>query len=168
MKFSPVSMLVLMTTLSWGQAVGTFSAGTFCAGACTASPVTTVQLPTTWVNSLEWIGTTSNTISFPASSPGGTWTCTGVGSFGPYTPDSQSSLQQAINDAENCRINGTGHPGTQINIPAGHLFSGTGGITLPQTAGDLVSFTNFIVLQSTSSLTTGQTVCSHGIQDNLA
>lgn len=122
-------------------------------------------LPTTWVNNLEWVGTTSNTITFPPTGTGGTWTCTGVGSFGPYTADSQTSLNQAIADAETCRTNGTGHPGTQINIPAGHLYSGTQGLTLPQTAGD--TSTNFIVLQSTTPLTTGQTVCSHGIQDNV-
>jgi len=122
-----------------------------------------VQLPQTWVNSKEWIGTTSRTVTFPSSGSGGSWTCAGT-NYGPYTASSQSSLQQAVNDAEACRTaNGTG---TQITIPAGMLFSNGPGITLPQTTGD--TSTNFIVLQSSTPLTVGRTVCSHGIQDNVA
>ncbi len=122
-----------------------------------------VQLPLNWVDNNEWIGTTSNTIAFPASSTGGSWSC-GAANYGPYTAGSQSSLQQAINDAEACRAaNGSG---TLISIPAGTTYSGANGISLPQTAGDTSS--NFIVLQSSAPLPVGQTVCSHGIQDNLS
>ena len=122
-----------------------------------------VQLPQNWVNSNEWEGTTSNTIAFPASSTGGSWAC-GAANYGPYTAGSQSSLQQAINDAESCRTaNGSG---TLIVVPAGTLYSGANGLILPQTSGD--SSTNFIVLSSSAALPMGQTVCSHGIQDNVA
>lgn len=120
-------------------------------------------LPQVWVNSNEWVGTTSRTIAFPSSGSGGAWSC-GVTNYGPYTAGSQASLQQAINDAEACRT--AGGTGSTITIPAGAVFSGTAGLTLPQTAGD--TSTNFIVLQSSTPLTTGQTVCSHGIQDNVA
>jgi hypothetical protein len=120
------------------------------------------QLPQNWVNSNERVGTTSNTISFPATGTGGGWTC-GSTNYGPYAAGSQASLQQAVNDAESCRTaNGSG---TTIAIPPA-LYSGSNGLTLPQTAGDASS--NFIVLTSTTPLTTGQTVCSHGIQDNVS
>jgi hypothetical protein len=119
------------------------------------------QLPLTWVNNTEYNGTTTNTINFPASSTGGSWTC-GATNYGPYTAASQSSLQQAVNDAESCRTaNGSG---TTIAIPPA-LYTGANGITLPQTAGD--TSTNFIVLTSTSPLTPGQTACSHGVEDNI-
>jgi len=121
-----------------------------------------VSLPQIWVNSNEWRGTTARTVTFPSSSTGGSWSC-GASGYGPYTAGSQASLQQAINDAEACRTaNGSG---TTISIPAGTTFSGTAGLILPQTAGD--TSTNFIVLQSSSPLPTGRTVCSHGIQDNV-
>ena len=121
------------------------------------------QLPQNWVNANEWVGTTTNTISFPATGSGGSWSC-GATNRGPYTANSSSSLQQAVNDAEACRT--TNGSGTKINIPAGAVFSNTVGISLPQTAGD--TSTNFIVLTSASPLPAGQTVCSHGIQDNVS
>jgi len=122
-----------------------------------------VQLPQNWVNANERVGTTSHTISFPATGTGGGWTC-GATNYGPYTAGSQASLQQAINDAESCRTaNGSG---TAINIPAGALYSAGPGLTLPQTSGDVSS--NFIVLNSTTPLPAGQTVCAHGIQDNVS
>ena len=121
------------------------------------------QLPQNWVNANERVGTTSNTISFPSTGTGGGWTC-GAANYGPYTAGSQASLQQAINDAESCRTaNGSG---TAINIPAGALYSAGPGLALPQTAGDGSS--NFIVLSSTTPLPAGQTVCAHGIQDNVS
>ena len=122
-----------------------------------------VSLPQNWVNSNEWVGTTTNAIAFPSTGSGGAWAC-GSTNYGPYTAASQASLQQAINDAEACRTaNGSG---TTITIPAGTVYSAASGITLPQTAGD--SSSNFIVLQSSAPLPAGQTVCSHGIQDNVA
>jgi hypothetical protein len=125
-----------------------------------------VQLPTTWVNNLEYLHATSNIISFPSTGTGGNWTC-GVTNFGPYTVTpstvAQAALQQAINDAETCRT--SNNSGTLIIIPSGSLFTGHPGITLPQTTGDTSS--NFIVLNSSTPLPMGQTVCSHGIQDNI-
>lgn len=121
----------------------------------------TPQLPLVWVNNLEWVGTTTNAINFPSSATGGSWTC-GITTFGPYTAGSQTSLQQALADAETCRT--TNASGTTINIPPS-LYSGANGLTLPQTAGD--SSLNFIVLNSTTPLPTARTVCSHGIGDNV-
>jgi hypothetical protein len=119
-----------------------------------------VQLPQSWVNGNEEWGTTTNTIYFPASGSGGNWSC-GAANYGPYTASNQSSLAQAVADAESCRAaNGSG---TEIVIPHGSLFSGTSGIVLPQTAGDTSS--NFIILTSDTPLPEGQTVCSHGTQD---
>ena len=128
-------------------------------------PVTGMaQLPQNWVNANEWAGTTTNTITFPATGSGGSWNCRAT-PFGPYTAGSQASLQQAVNDAESCRTaNGSG---TQITVPAGTSYSGSAqALTLPQTVGD--SSTKFIVLVSSTPPTTGQTLCSHGIQDNVA
>ncbi len=122
-----------------------------------------VELPQNWVNGLEWAGTTANVINFPSSGAGGVWTC-GTTGYGPYTANSQTSAAQAVVDAEACRAaNGSG---TTIVFPAGALYSGANGIPLPQTAGD--NSTNFIVLTSSSPLPAGQTVCSHGTQDNVA
>lgn len=130
-----------------------------------------VKLPQNWVNNNEWIGTTTNVINFPNG-----WTCATtsypvLGSpgylGGNYLTGSAlqnfTGLQQAVNDAETCRTNT--NAGTQINIVNGTVFSNALGLGLPQTAGD--NSTNFIVLQSTTPLPVGQTVCSHGIQDNI-
>ncbi len=119
-----------------------------------------VELPQSWVNGNEEWGTTTNTIYFPASGSGGGWSC-GAASYGSYTANNQTSLAQAVSDAESCRAaNGSG---TTIVVPHGSLFSGANGITLPQTAGD--SSSNFIILTSDTPLPVGQTVCSHGTQD---
>jgi hypothetical protein len=128
----------------------------------TGGAIGLVTLPQTWVNNLEYVGTTSNTINFPATLTGGNWIC-GATHYGAYTANSLTSLQQAIADAETCRT--ANSSGTTINIPPS-LFTATSGLVLPQTAGD--SSTNFIILTSTSPLTTGQTACAHGIQDNLS
>lgn len=122
-----------------------------------------VNLPQVWVDSNEYVGKTSNTITFPSTGTGGSWTC-GATSYGPYTAGSRASLQTAINNAETCRTaNGSG---TTIVIPAGAVLSATDSLILPQSAGD--TSTNFIVLTSSTPLTTGQVPCSHGIQDNVA
>ncbi|HXM63720.1 MAG TPA: choice-of-anchor D domain-containing protein [Terriglobales bacterium] len=128
----------------------------------TGGATSLITLPQNWVNNLEYVGTTTNTINFPATLTGGNWIC-GTTHYGAYTANSLSSLNQAIADAETCRTaNGSG---TTINIPPG-LFTATSGLLLPQTTGD--SSNNFIILTSTSPLTIGQTACSHGIQDNLS
>ena len=129
----------------------------------------TVSLPTTWVQSTEYVGTALYTITFPSVSTGGGWTCTANStSYGPYTANSMTSANQAIADAETCRTaTTTALPVlAQIVFPAGALFSATTGIVLPQTLTDASSA--FIVLTSSTPLTTGRTVCSHGIQDNVA
>ncbi len=113
-------------------------------------------LPQTWVNNQEWVGGYTETVNFPSG-----WPC-GATNYGPYTAASQTSLAQAVADAETCRKN-TGF-GTRINIPKA-LYSGSAGIVLPQTAGDTA--TTFIVLASSTLLPAGQTVLSHGIQDNI-
>ena len=121
------------------------------------------QLPLVWVNNQEWQGTGTYTINFPSSGSGGNWSC-GAANYGPYTAGSQSSSQQAINDAESCRT--ASGAGATIVFPAGAVYSGNPGWVLPQTAGD--TSTNFIVLTSSATLPPGQTVCSHGIQDNVS
>lgn len=127
------------------------------------------DLPNTWINGLEYMGTTSNTITFPTVGTGGAWTCPGLAPFANYQAGSMSSLQQAINDAENCRANAPTHPGTTIVIPAGTTFTAAAGLVLPQSPADLISYTNFIILTSSNPAPLGQTVCSHGLaaQDNL-
>jgi hypothetical protein len=122
------------------------------------------QLPTTWVNNLEYIAQTSNVVLFP-----GAWICnltTTYPSVGSY-PNTQAGLQSAVNDAETCRFNT--NTGTTIVIPFGTLYSGANGITLPQTAVGSVSDTStkFIVLTSSRPLLLGRTACSHGVQDNV-
>jgi hypothetical protein len=129
----------------------------------------TVSLPTSWVKNTEYIGTALYTITFPSVGTGGGWTCTANSTtYGPYTANSMASLSQVIADAEACRTaTTTALPVlAQIVFPAGALFSATTGIVLPQTVGD--ASTAFIVLTSSTPLPAGQTVCSHGIQDNLA
>jgi hypothetical protein len=129
---------------------------------CGAQPGPCVQLPINWVNSEEWQGTTAEAINFPSTGTGGNWVC-GSTNYGPYTAGSQSSAQQAINDAESCRT-ATG-TGVTITFPRGALYSGSSGLSLPQTTGD--TSTTFIVLTSNTPLSTSQTVCSHGVQDNV-
>ena len=138
---------------------GTGAYFTVGAGGATNSAV---QLPLNWVNNVEWQGTTADAIDFPTTGTGGNWVC-GSTNYGPYTAGSQSSAQQAINDAETCRT-ATG-TGTTITFPAGAVYSGSSGLSLPQTTGDTSA--SFIVLTSSSPLAAGQTVCSHGEQDNL-
>jgi len=136
---------------------GTSGSGQFHIGGLNG---TQVNLPQSWVNTNEWVGTTTSTISFPTSGTGGGWVC-GTTNYGPYTANSLASANQAVADAESCRAaNGSG---TLILFPAGALLSGTGGLTLRQTAGDTSS--NFVVLASAAPLPPGQTVCAHDIRD---
>jgi hypothetical protein len=155
---------VWIYSLSDGTVVLTDSTGPDLGAMPYSTTGASVALPQNWVNSLEWVGTTTNTINFPSTGTGGAWAC-GATNYGPYTAGSQASLQQAVNDAESCRT--ANSSGTKIVIPAGSSYSGsTQALTLPQTAGD--TSTNFIVLTSSTAPTTGQTLCSHGIQDNVA
>jgi len=118
-----------------------------------------VQLPLIFVKNTEYIGATSNRMSFPNA-----WLCAGATTYpssGSY-PNTQAGLQQAVNDAETCRTNT--NTGTYIVIAAGSLYSGAPGLVLPQTAGD--NSVQFIVLNSSLPLPIFWTVCSHGEQDN--
>jgi hypothetical protein len=128
----------------------------------TSADCSVIQLPLKWVNNWEYLGGAKHTLTFPASGSGGVWMCLGE-SYGPYTADIMTSLNQALQDAETCRTAGGG--GTNIIVPHGSLFSAPAGIKLPQTAGDASA--DFIVLNSDKPLPIGQTVCSHGIQDNV-
>jgi len=78
-----------------------------------------------------------------------------------------SGLQSAINDVEACRTAGGGVNGFYVDIPPA-VYSSNAGIVIPQT--NSAAATAFIILRSTqdANLPNGQTVCSHGIQDNLA
>lgn len=126
------------------------------------------KLPTTWVNSNEWNGVFSINVIFPSVSTGGSWSC-GITSYGPYTAGSFSSLQQAVNDMEACRTAGGAGLGIVLSIPPGvFTAAGSNGLIIPQTGASTSN--TFLVLRSTLDVNFpyGRTVCSHGIQDNLA
>jgi hypothetical protein len=108
------------------------------------------------------------TINFPSTGTGGSWTCTPT-NFGPYTSGSESSLQQAFNDAEACRTANSGAPNILLKVPPA-LYSSTYGPYLNQTSTSSTNPTGWIAVISTldANLPVGQTVCAHGIQDNLA
>ena len=82
-----------------------------------------------------------------------------------------AGLQSAINDVEGCRSNSPSLSyGFYVQIPPQtYAYSNGTGLLIPQTAGS-ANATSCIVLQSTkdANLPVGQTVGSHGIQDNLA
>jgi hypothetical protein len=122
-------------------------------------------LPQVWVNNHEGDSLFSYELSLP-----GTWVTgppPGCTMHAPYWTGLATSigLQAAINDIEACRT-ATG-VGIALDIPPA-LYTGAYGPYLPQS--NIVPATNFLVLRSAqdSSLPNGQTVCSHGIQDNLA
>jgi hypothetical protein len=108
--------------------------------------------------------TTTYTVIFPSSGSGGAWTCN-LTNYGPYTAGSQTSLQTAFNNVEACRT-ATGSSIT-LEIPPG-LYSGTNGIVIPQSNTSLATEPILVMSTEDSSLPNHQTVCSHGIQDNLA
>jgi hypothetical protein len=122
-------------------------------------------LPQVWVNGHEGDTLFSYELSLP-----GTWvdgpapSCTFHAPYWTGAPTS-TGLQSAINDIEACRT-ATG-VGLKLDIPPA-LYTATNGIIIPQTSNTLAS--SFLILDSTmdSNLPNGRTVCSHGIQDNLA
>lgn len=78
-----------------------------------------------------------------------------------------AGLQSAVNDMEACRT--TIGAGIILNIPpALYTTSNSLGLVIPQS--NTVQATSFLILRSTMdiNLPDGITVCSHGIQDNLA
>ena len=123
------------------------------------------QKPTTWVNNNECNTAYSYELSLPS-----TWVVGPPGSCTFHVPywsgsPTTSGLQSAINDIEACRT-ATG-VGIALDIPPA-LYTSSGGIAIPQT--NTTAATKCLVLRSTqdSNLANGRTVCSHGVQDNLA
>jgi len=155
------------------QALGTLSGDTnssvVSSGAINITNV--AQLPAVQVDNNEAVDGTTTLTTYELNLGTQTWT---VGpppscSFSvPYwtvgTP-TLSGLQSAINDVEICRT----HFGfaSILDIPPA-LYTGAAGIYIPQSSSSLA--TQFNILRSTqdSNLPNGTTVCSHGIQDNLA
>ena len=122
-------------------------------------------LPQVWVNSYEGDSLFSYELSLPS-----TWVTGPAPSctfHAPYWAGSATSagLQSAINDIEACRT-ATG-VGIKLDIPPG-LYTSAAGLIIPQSSNSPAS--SFLILDSTqdSSLPNGTTVCSHGIQDDLA
>jgi hypothetical protein len=144
-----------------GTGAGRFTIG---AGAGT-SQLVLVTLPQLWVNNHEGDTLFSYELSLP-----NTWVTVpapGCTFHAPYWTGSPTNagLQSAINDIETCRT--TTGVGLKLDIPPA-LYTSVNGLTIPQSS--TTPATNFLILDSTqdASLTDGQTVCSHGIQDNLA
>lgn|GEM_PF-1654343 len=78
-------------------------------------------------------------------------------------------MQSAINDDEACRTANSGAACTILDIPPTlYATSNANGLVIPQTNASAANC--FIVLRSTEDtyLPNGTTICSHGIQDNLA
>jgi hypothetical protein len=125
------------------------------------------MLPQVWVNNHEGDALFSYELSLPSTwvtgpAPG----CTFHAPYWTGTPTS-AGLQSAINDIEGCRT-ATG-VGIALDIPpALYTTANSLGLVIPQSSA--VQSSSFLILRSTmdASLPNGQTVCSHGIQDNLA
>ena len=122
-------------------------------------------LPSVWVNAYEGdsaIASPTYTATFP-----NTWSC-GSSNYGPYTANSQSSLNTFLANIEACRTNNGGTPNILGIIPAGSVFSGSTTIVFPQT--NTTTATGWIYIRSSadSSLPDHQTVCSHGQEDNVS
>src|SRR5258708_6143273 len=148
-------------TYGLGAGTGAFTIGS---GTGTNPPVL-VTLPQVWVNNHEGDALFSYELTLP-----GTWVTAaapGCTFHAPYWTGSPTSagLQSAINDIEACRT-ATG-VGIKLDIPPA-LYTSVNGLTIPQSSNTLA--TSYLILDSTqdASLPEGQTVCSHGIQDNLA
>ena len=134
-----------------------------------------ITLPQNWVANTEYLFRTSNLDIFPAGfscNSGTFYPTTGEANSTGATPNAylntQAGLNQLVLDMATCRFNT--NTGTTGIVPAGTLYSAANGITLPQiyVGGVSDTSTNFIVLSSSSPLPAGRTVCSHGIQDNVA
>ena len=134
----------------------------------------TPQLPTTWVDNNEALdGVVYTPPAYELSLPS-TWEppfavpppgCTFHLPYWSGTP-TQTGLQSAINDIEACRTQ-FGY-GIILDVPPGDYTVGTSiGTVIPQT--NTVAASVFNIIRSTQDvfLPNGQTVCSHGIQDNL-
>lgn len=129
------------------------------------------QLPQVWVDNNEGNNAFSYELVLGASSwvTGPPPTCT----FSlPYAV-TFTGLQSAINDIETCRtFRGSGvGTGIVLDIPPGTYQATTSqGLIIPQSGAGLANAGSFLILRSTqmASLPIGQTVCSHGIEDNIS
>ncbi|HEY1657991.1 MAG TPA: hypothetical protein VGG14_06575 [Candidatus Sulfotelmatobacter sp.] len=131
------------------------------------------QLPQLWVDNNEatdGLVYTPPQYELELSGSGGTWISTAPSgctfTLSNYVTNF-TGLQDAVNDIEACRT-GTG-VGIILDVPPGlYTTASSNGLVIPQTANATAN--SFLVLRSTqdANLPNGQTVCSHGIQDNLA
>ena len=142
-----------------GTGPGTFTIG------FGAYPPGLVTLPQVWVNNNEGESLSSYELSLPS-----TWVTGPAPSCTFHTPywsgsPTQAGLQSALVDIEACRTS-TG-AGIILDVPPAN-YTGTSGTYIPQSSN--TQATSFLVIRSTqdANLPNGQTVCSHGIQDNLA
>lgn len=147
---------------------------TFCLTLLLAASVSFAQaqatLPQLWVDNNEATDGISYTPPAYELSLPNTWVTGPPGGCTfhlPYWSGSATltGLQLAVNDIEACRT-GT-NVGIILDIPPA-VYTGAAGLAIPQTSSTLA--TTFLILRSTQDtfLPNGTTVCSHGIQDNLA
>lgn len=152
---------VLEAYSSYGEGSGS---GEFTIGSLPQAPA---ELPQLWVNNNEGNSAYQYELSLPS-----TWLTAAPSGCTFHTPywtgsPTQAGLQSAVNDMEACRT-AMGY-GIALDIPpALYTTSSVNGLVIPQT--NSATSTNFLVLRSTNDalLPNGQTVCAHGIQDNLA
>jgi hypothetical protein len=139
----------------------------FTIGEGSAASPAWATLPQVWVNNQEGNSLFSYELSLP-----NTWITGPAPSCTFHTPywtgsSTFTGLQLAINDIEACRT--AIGVGIALDVPPGlYTTSNASGLVIPQTNSHTSS--TFLVLRSTqdANLPNGQTVCSHGIQDNLA
>jgi len=133
-------------------------------GAFTIAPVPLVNLPTIGVANHECDSSFTYELSLP-----NTWVTSAAPGWPAHLPYalSQTGIQLAVNDMEAYRT--ANNVGIKLDIPPG-VYSGSAPLTLPQTSTTASSSSHCLILASTqdSNLPNGRTVCSHGIQDNLA
>jgi hypothetical protein len=146
----------------YGEGSGT---DRFLVGAGARVPAGMAIPPQIWVNNHEGDSLFSYELSLPT-----TWVTGPAPSCTFHTPywagsPTSSGLQSALNDVEACRT--TTGVGMKLDIPPG-LYTSSNGLIIPQSNSTLAN--SFLILDSTmdSNLPNGRTVCSHGIQDNLA
>jgi len=122
-------------------------------------------LPQVWVNNNEGNSAFSFELSLPSTwitgPPGG---CTFSTPYWSGSP-TLTGLQSAVVDIEACRT--SSGVGIVLDIPPAN-YTGAAGLYLPQS--NTAAASSFLILRSTQDthLPNGQTVCSHGIQDNLS
>lgn len=127
------------------------------------------ELPQEWTDNNECTDGSLTAPTYELNLATQTWvgTAPGSGFHVPYwtvgTP-TQAGLQSALNDIEAYRTaNGSG---IIADVPPG-LYTGSSGLTIPQSSSSLA--TSCLVVRSTqdASLPDNRIVCAHGPQDNL-